>query len=190
MNVQTISMDKQEARKAFEQYRAAVRQRHNEEDKAIMDGYRALSKGTPIINVREAIIAAGLDHLYHPRLAIARADFKRCFYKGWAGGSARFSNERWSSASTIRGGVFNLPDGSFPAFKGNSIEAEAVVPNVPPQFRPLGALKRYHILWEADWKRVPHDPMLLRYLGGELFAVLAVWDLTEVERAVLAGTRQ
>ena len=29
--------------------------------------------------------------------------------------------------------------------------------------------------------------MLLRHLSGQLYAVLAVWDLTELERAVLAG---
>jgi len=190
MNVTTISMDKHEARKAFELYHAAVKARHSYEDKAIMDGYRALSKGLPVINVREAIIAAGTDHLFHPRLAIARADFKRCFYRRWTNGSARFAKERWPQATTIRGGVFNFSDGSLPLFKGDTVEAEAVVPNIPPQFRPRGSLKRYHILWEADWKQVPRDPMLLRHLGGDLFAVLAVWDLTEIERAVLSGTRR
>ena len=69
------------------------------------------------------------------------------------------------------------------------MRAKAIVPIVPPQFRPAGSLKRYFILWEADWEEVPRDPMLLRYLGGDLFAVLAVWDLTEIERTVLARTR-
>ena len=35
----------------------------------------------------------------------------------------------------------------------------------------------------------PRDPALLRNITGTLYAVLAVWDLTEVERAVLGMTR-
>jgi len=32
----------------------------------------------------------------------------------------------------------------------------------------------------------PRDPMLLRRLGGDLWLVVAHWDLTEVERAAMA----
>jgi hypothetical protein len=59
------------------------------------------------------------------------------------------------------------------------------VPPIPPRFRP-GQPDRYHILWEAEWAKVPpRDPALLRALGDGLYVVLAVWDLTELERAVL-----
>ena len=62
-----------------------------------------------------------------------------------------------------------------------------MVPIVPPQLRPHWGLHNYHILWEADWQKVPpRDPALLERIGGDLYAVLAVWDLTELERAVLA----
>jgi len=48
-------------------------------------------------------------------------------------------------------------------------------------------LDRFHILWEADWHLdPPQDPALLRRLMGDLWVVLAVWDLTSLERAVLA----
>jgi hypothetical protein len=67
------------------------------------------------------------------------------------------------------------------------VNASAVVPIVPPQYRPKFKLSNYHILWEADWKRVPVDPILLKHLGGSLYAVLASWDLTEIEQAVLRG---
>jgi hypothetical protein len=33
----------------------------------------------------------------------------------------------------------------------------------------------------------PEDPALLKHIGGDLYAVLAVWNLTELERAVLSG---
>jgi hypothetical protein len=63
------------------------------------------------------------------------------------------------------------------------------VPSVPPQFRPTGALSDYHILFEAEWQRVPPvDPMLLKQIGhaeSPLFVVLAAWDLSPLEQAVL-----
>jgi hypothetical protein len=69
-------------------------------------------------------------------------------------------------------------------------DAETLVPIVPPQLRPKHKIENYHTLWEVEsWTLVPpRDPMLLRHLGGYLYAVLAVWDLTDLERAVL-GTR-
>lgn len=67
----------------------------------------------------------------------------------------------------------------------------AIVPTIPPRLRPPHNLSGYHILWEAEWGQEdvlpPGDPALLRHLGGDLYAVLAVWDLTPLERSVLAG---
>lgn len=51
-----------------------------------------------------------------------------------------------------------------------------------------------HILWEVEvWSdtrlgpQADRDPYLLRYLGGDLWMVLGEWDLTDLERAVMAG---
>jgi hypothetical protein len=63
-----------------------------------------------------------------------------------------------------------------------------MVPPVPPGLQPKFGLGNYHILWEAEWEMVaPKDPALLKHIGGDLYAVLATWDLTEIERTVLAG---
>jgi hypothetical protein len=53
--------------------------------------------------------------------------------------------------------------------------------------RPKATLEHFHILWEAVWQphTAPRDPMLLKHLGGVFYAVVAVWDLTELERAAL-----
>ena len=68
-----------------------------------------------------------------------------------------------------------------------------MVPLIPPRFRPSNNdLHRYHILWDVQgaWEaEPPKDPFLLSRIHGDLFAVLAVWDLTELERAVLKGIR-
>lgn len=67
----------------------------------------------------------------------------------------------------------------------------AMVPLIPPALRPASDFKNFFILWEAEWQPdvAPKDPALLKHVGGDLYAVLAVWDLTELERAVLGGVR-
>jgi hypothetical protein len=68
--------------------------------------------------------------------------------------------------------------------------ASTVVPLVPPRFRPRRPrLARCHVLWEVEeWSPVPPvDPALLRHIRGDLWAVLATWDLSPLERAVLGG---
>jgi hypothetical protein len=44
------------------------------------------------------------------------------------------------------------------------------------------------VLWEVEeWKRIPPvDPALIRHVRGDLWAVLATWDLTDLERYVLS----
>lgn len=43
------------------------------------------------------------------------------------------------------------------------------------------------ILWEVDrWiPEPPRDPFLLKHIGAGLYAILAAWELTEIERAVM-----
>jgi hypothetical protein len=73
------------------------------------------------------------------------------------------------------------------AITNNHPGGEAIVPIVPVYLRPKRGLANYHVLWEAEWRRIPpHDPMLLRRIGGDMWLVVAQWDLTEVERAALA----
>lgn len=82
--------------------------------------------------------------------------------------------------------TFDFAAGTFPARK-DWHNAEGIVPIVPVHLRPKRAVGNYHILWEAEWtKVVPRDPMLLRRITGDLWLVVAAWDLTEVERAALA----
>jgi hypothetical protein len=65
--------------------------------------------------------------------------------------------------------------------------ADASVPGVPPALRPAdkGWPSKHYVLWETDWDDVPEDPALLKPLGALLYVVVATWDLTELEQAVL-----
>jgi hypothetical protein len=59
---------------------------------------------------------------------------------------------------------------------------------VPPRLHPRGKLANYHILWDAVWTPAPpKDPLLLRHLAGQLYAIVGQWDLTPLEQAVLRG---
>lgn len=194
MQLNAITMPKDQARAAFEDYRRAVAARHSKEDAAIMRGYKALSKGLRVVNLRETIIAGGEDERRRPRLAVARADVQRVFVRRYYDGRLVFGTEdnirnwgRWR-----RDLRREFLAGTFPAVAGKAsyefVQAAAIVPTIPPRLRPAHALRGYQVLFEAEWSPVaPKDPALLKHLAGELYAVLAVWDLTDLERAVLAG---
>lgn len=73
---------------------------------------------------------------------------------------------------------------------------KATVPIIPPEHRPTtGSLGEYSILWEVEkWEalpkppRPPGDPMLLKPLAQTgLYAVMAHWDLTDIEKMVLGA---
>jgi hypothetical protein len=67
--------------------------------------------------------------------------------------------------------------------------AGTIVPLIPPRLRPRKhRIRGFHILWEVDsWTPLPSkDPALLRHIRGDLWSVVATWDLTELEMAVLS----
>lgn len=216
MELTTIDMSQEEARKAFEEYRHAIRSAKtalaNTEDAQIMRCYKALANGRQVINLDDAMREAGEDDKGLPRLAISRADEARIrLERSWQSGNCDFFPASLGAAYTSHpyiGRVFrfrellrswNLNDVSFrqPSWSGQWTVPISlfvtIVPSVPPLLRPVHDLKGYHLLWEPSWTidraLAPRDPALLKHLGGPLYAVLATWDLTPVEQAVLGVTR-
>lgn len=196
MDVATIEMPIAEAKAALKDYESALRQRHDDELAEVMVGLKQLVKGNALVKLSDSIRDAGVDDEGMPRLAICRADEKWCRVDMRGDGSATFrgyKDEGWQGdvnhSSRLRR-VRVAPD-SFPRFDGwrhIASERRAVVPLVPPPYRPKFALSNYHVLWEAEWEPFPpRDPMLLKRISGDLFAVVAQWDLTDLERAVLGG---
>lgn len=194
-----------QAKEAFKAYRQLIREgRGTEDDKLLMRSYRAISKGAQVLDLRETLKMGGLDERFQPRLAIARADQQRVtFTTGRQGGCWVYTSStgRKGAVGPFREGLaIELLPGIYPRLDGANWLPEtpgrekysgtlsAAVPPIPAQFRPADALDGYHILWEAEWQPVaPTDPILLKRIGGYLFAVLAQWDLTELERAVLGA---
>jgi hypothetical protein len=197
MDLSTITIDPNEARKAVVAYRRALQyarsERARREDEAILRGYREIARGHPIISLRDVVHAGGEFSNRLPKIAIARADEPRISVSRAADGAVRFG--RRLREYRPRGHV-KLPAGTLSRYTGAEawrrfpVEGNAIVPIIPPELRPNASLERYWVLFEAEWQAVaPRDPALLRDLGGGLYAVLATWDLTELERAVLGMTR-
>lgn len=194
----------QTAREAFLAYRNLVREgRATEDDELLMRSYRAIAKGKRVLDLRETLRQGGLDEKFQPRLAIARADQPVVIFTR-LGGIERWGytiDGRWRSrapfadgrAISVGTGIYPQLDGQnwLPTVPGRSqytSSLRAAVPPIPAQFRPAGSLSGFHILWEAEWQPVaPRDPILLKRIGAHLFVVLAQWDLTDLERAVLGA---
>lgn len=195
MQVATIDEDRTAARKKYAEYLKAVKDRHSKEYEALKNAYRELSKGKQVIDIVATMQNAGVDHLHRPRLAIVRADAKLCWFR-WTRLNRRWSNPNQPTFSASNAWTppknksVIFPRGSFPSESNQQGRVlRAVVPSIPPSLLPDGDLSKYHILWEAEWETIPVDPMLLKHLGKNLYVVLATWDLTPLEQAVLRDSQ-
>lgn len=188
METERITVDRAEADEMFRKYKA--HQHYSTPvDLEIQRVYDAVRKGRMVVRALASIAAAGLGEDGLPKLAIAHADATKCSLYMYASGAARFSDDGWQPDRNRRKYI-DLPAGTFADPSGKRHRHwEAMVPLVPIHARPKRGLSNYHVLFEAEWSMVvPRDPMLLRRIGyGDLWIVLHVWDLTDVERAVLAG---
>src|SRR3989304_5479364 len=186
MELQTIEMPVEEARRAFQEYRHAIRSGKtaavNSEDAQIARCYKALTEGRQVINILEVFEQAGEDERGYPRLAIARADETRITVVPHSWNEAVLEMRpddkmgwRARAHSPLAGRVFQFP---CSVLEKRRAEMYAMVPIIPPALRPPHSLQNYHLLWEPRWERKPRppgDPALLKHLGGPLYAVLATW---------------
>jgi hypothetical protein len=171
---------------------AAVRAAEGEkrcEDRGILRGYNAILKGKKLIELSKVIAAGGADEKHRPRLAIMRADQRECYVRAERNGGVTFCDKDQFYGRHRNDLRIGFPEGTLPAWTVGawSVEARGILPLIPPQHRPADDIASYHILWEAAWHEVPRDPALLKHLGGDLYAVVAIWDLTDLEMAVLSG---
>lgn len=194
MDLATIEVGKDEALAKLEEYTRAVYAERTAEDDAIAAAYRAASRGLPVIDLPRSVASAGFHDNSLPRMAVIRADATECFAR-WSGNDLIFADrDDWA---VNRGALVGQHSVRVPV-AGDEMPSRVarktwtagrtMVPIVPPRHRPRpNRLRRCHILWEVEsWTWVPpEDPALLRHIRGNLWAVLAQWDLTELERLVL-----
>jgi len=213
-----ITMDVEEAREQLEAYRAELDRRADAEYEAIATGLEELIEGRRLVDVRNAIVAGGFHEDGRPRIAIARADRKqvRCNWNtrgriltlrtdGRSGQASPRARPSMSHTITLHDGEHpewkhwrdadNWPHSNIPG------TGYALVPIIPPAVRREAGVaasrdREHHVLFEVEaWSDTPlraepdRDPYLLRHLGGDLYVILAAWDLTPLERAVMTWRR-
>jgi hypothetical protein len=197
MDLGTIEITEEEAAARVAEYEKVLEADRSVEDAAILQAYRAAKRGLPIISLSRAFDIGGFHLNGLPKLAIVRADAKKVWVNAsnLNNGGTRlvFSDREFAnSRGALVGAHSTCVDTSVSRPSGQRWRASTIVPLVPPRHRPnRGRAHSFHILWEVDeWTPAPpRDPALLRHIRGDLWSVLAVWDLTDLERLVLSQRR-
>lgn len=206
MEVVTIEQAQEEAKLEWKQYCKAIRENiPNDAEymryyKSIKNALYYLSQGKQIIDINASMKAAGVNEQNQPCLAICKASMKKVFFTWSRNWNLDYNYGRYFERYRPKGEMWDRERNEFKIplsawgldFRPNTGDViSTVVPKVPAQFMPKNGLEKYHILWEVEeWTpEPPKDPMLLKQIRGSknLFAVLAVWELTKLERAVLRG---
>jgi hypothetical protein len=192
METNHVVMSRSEARDLYREYKKHVHY-STPIDREVMRAYQLLAQGRLVIKALESIVTAGLNAQSLPKLAIAQATATSCECRVQGGGEVTMDSRAlrsyrgMSNKLIAQRAYFQWPRGTFKPAQ-STWSAQALVPGVPINQRPKRGLANYHILWEAEWRKVvPRDPFLLRRIGkSDLWLVVAMWDLTEVERGALA----
>jgi hypothetical protein len=201
-NAPVITMEKEEAKKYYQEYLEATKVRKEKYVEELKNLYRHLSQGAKVLDVYEAFKQSGVNEDGEPKLAIAPASWKTIVFKKQALGAGFFGQNQWAGGKSES---VALPSKTFPEWKivkapvkwdkdRTEIVREAIqtkVPLVPAVLLPESqSLNGYYILFEVEkWNEVPvaRDPYLLKRINANAFVVLGEWDVTEVELSVMRG---
>ena len=189
MELHRITMDAEAAKKAYRERRRVFGAFSTREEDQVRAGYRAMARGQQLISLSAAMRTAGVDDKGLPRLAVCRADAEWVYTHGvQEDGSVLFRMDRVSEDRDERRRV-KVASGTFAPPRRQTWKSwAAMVPVIPAPLRPSRRLENFYTLWDVDWHLVPpEDPALLQHVGGDLYAVVAVWDLTPLERAVMSN---
>jgi hypothetical protein len=179
MKTSLIEMSPRFARTEAERY-ARCGDKLTAQDQKIMRAYKSIAHGGRVINLKKTLEAGGFDEFQRPKLALCSAACTRVNLRGWAGSTEFRWNHRNYDRTSIR--VIGFGHGH----EGSAItEAWATMPYIPPYIR-RPRMTKYFVLWEATWFNLPKgDPYLLEKIDENLFRIIAAWDITPLEAAVL-----
>lgn len=204
-------MSEKEASELYKEYAEQIKERGDNAEKYLKDlkqTYYHLSQGRKVLDIFEVFKNCDKFDNGEPKLAIARADAKKIYLHKERMGAGRFmpSESKWQekmSDVALPSSTFNewssapVPEDATDWQKRNPGLERAIiqtkVPLVPAHILPSGSLDNYYILFEvAEWTEIPApavagDPYLLKRINANAFVVLAEWDVSPVELAVLRG---
>jgi len=209
MDAKNIEMTEEEAKKAYDEYSHLVKDREEEHLEILKKCTYHLSQGRKLLNVYDVIKDGGVFENGEPKLAIGRADWGKVVFTKHKGKSGIFADHKVSQNWGGRKEHINLPNDYFEngweiaehrdgkVYSWSSPIRECInspIPIIPAVLTPKGKLNNYYILFEVDeWiegsgrRMVDVDPLLLRRLSDNMFVVLAVWDVSPLEQAILEG---
>ena len=200
--MQTVELPKisiEKANQEWVKYCAVLRRRDDADDtshlKDLKKVFFQLSKGNRLIDLYESIKQAGKNEIDQPRLGFSRADKTRVvFLKGRNGSGIYMSEVAYRYSMDDMAAYVRMPEGTFGNWTKygqwrSDRKLTATLPIIPANYFPKGDLKNFYLLWEVDaWtEEPPHDPFLLKRVTKNIYLVLAAWELSEIERAVLKG---
>lgn len=216
MNISLIEQDRYEAQNLLMEYEEEMRRGHDEEMADVLVGLEAQAQGWPVLHLSNAITEGGQKYTNGlPNIAVARADQVQVTIRedrtSWYRRNDRayednhsFWFDSWrgrqdEAPKDYRGLLCVGATVDWGLRVGSWDRWTADVPLIPPHVRRQAGgktgLRRHLVMWEVEeWRgagrpNAPADPFLLRPLGGEMYAVIAQWDLTELERAIVAGRK-
>lgn len=198
----SLTETKKQATEKWHDYKAAAKAYKDPIYADLQKIYNQVKGGKKVIDIHKVIAKGGIHQNFHPKLAIAKATNKKvwCVYENV--GNIRYMNNEqdWRSRICAADIVLKdclpiVPDKYLPKASWsntghtNKFELSAPVPLIPAKLRPQKLTDDYYILWEVDtWQMIPPtDPYLLRRITKNMFVVVAGWDLTEIEKAAMAG---
>ncbi len=209
MEIEKIQMPKEKAKEEWKKYNELIKTRH---DKYLADMKKCmfeLSKGRELIDIYKVMEKAGVNKTYHPKLAIARADWKKVIFVKRDAGRGVFSvtGNDWANR---KDGDVDLQPHTFmewvrakeqlktdkkiydvdSSWQIANPKVTTKVPIIPATLMPDGDLSNYYILWEVQkWEELPEkkDPLLLKRITENLFVILSAWEVTDLEQSVISG---
>jgi hypothetical protein len=213
-NAPTIEVSAEEAKELYQEYAEQIKDRGEKAEQYLKDlksTYFHLSQGRKVIDIFEVMKKSGVRENGDPFLGIARADWKKVYFHKLPMGSGVFTKNE-STWRDFSADSVELPSTTFKTWELEPLaedadewaknhrritrsKLQAKAPLVPAHILPNGSLENYYILFEVpegQWSEillppVGADPFLLKRINANAFVVLAEWDVTPIEQAIMRG---
>jgi len=214
MEIEQLAIPKKRAMEEYETYKEELRHAKTQFNEDMKSLYAHMRHGGKVLDLWESMKLAGLNDAGNPKLAIVQADSPRVKFERKLESHYSSEKQQWIPNGVNNGGIFyrqkkngrwspnweadikipsefldypKKPEGTY-----ESRQIETVTPMVPARIMNAmrsHKLENYHILWEVEkWAIVPpKDPVLLKKITPNMFCILAAWDLSPLERAVIRG---
>jgi hypothetical protein len=192
VDVPTMTIDREEARKRVEAFTSRRRRNLTEMDRALYRSYKALAEGLALIDVNKAVQQGGQFEENHcPRIALARADLKTLYFShmmtyaedpagqlgGWFTGWDRSRAERDPVYTALRGTEEAKSTGIHPAAVSMGLHIELPGGTLAkPDEKVIGSRRWFKTHYAAT---VPEVPFHLRPPEEDLEKYFILWEVAE-----------